>query len=589
MKRHEPNRALRARRAPSALKKSPTGIQGLDELTGGGLPKGRPTLLCGNAGCGKTLLAMEFLVRGALESNEPGVFMAFEETAAELATNFASLGHDLDALVAQKKLVLDFVRIERGELEETGDYDLEGLFVRLGHAIDSIGAKRVVLDTVEALFSGLTNTAILRAELRRLFRWLKAKGVTAIITGERGDRSLTRFGLEEYVADCVILLDHRVEGQMATRRLRIIKYRGSTHGTGEYPYLIDEGGISILPITSMGLKHEAGTDRVSSGVPRLDAMMGGKGYFRGSTVLVSGTAGSGKTSLAAHFAQGAFKRGERCLWFTYEESASQIIRNMRSIGVDLGPAVQSGALHIHAERPSLCGLEMHLVTIHRQVNQFRPRVVIIDPITNFAALGSEAEIKAMLVRLIDFLKMRDITGLFTSLTAGGPSVESADLRLSSLLDTWLLLRDVQNGAEGNRLLHLLKSRGMAHSNQVREFLLTDRGVELRDVYAGPSGVLLAGSARNALEAQEKAQALVREQEIEGKNRALERTRQAMEANIASLRAEFAVEQAKAEKTIEQDLRRAGVLAGDRVQMSRLRQSDAATARKGAKRARGPQA
>jgi len=579
MKHNEPKNVTRKPRRSPSLLKGPTGIQGLDELTGGGLPQGRPTLLCGGAGCGKTLLAMEFLVRGGVDSGEPGVFMAFEESTEELAKNFASLGHDLKALVAQKKLVLEFVHIERSDLKETGEYDLEGLFIRLGHAIDSIGAKRVVLDTVEALFSGLSNTAILRAELRRLFRWLKEKGLTAIITGERGETSLTRYGLEEYVADCVILLDHRVDGQMATRRLRIVKYRGSTHGTSEYPFLIDEGGISILPITSMGLKHKACTERVSSGIPRLDAMMGGKGYYRGSSVLASGAAGTGKTSLAAYFAHAAAVRGERCLWFAFEESSSQIIRNMRSIGIDLEPAVRRGTLRFHAERPTMFGLEMHLVTIHKLVNQFRPRVVIIDPVTDFAALGGEAEIKAMLTRLIDFFKMQQITALFTSLTAGGTFAESTDVGVSSLMDTWLLLRDVQNGAERNRVLLLVKSRGMAHSNQVREFLLTDHGVELRDVYVGPSGDLLTGSARMALEAQEKAQSLVREQEIEGKNRELERKRQAMEAQIAVLRAEFKVGQAEAAKTIGQDQARAGVLAGDRVQMARLRQADAAAAGK----------
>ena len=577
--------ARRPRRSPS-LAKAPTGIQGLDELTGGGLPRGRPTLLCGRPGCGKTLLAMEFLVRGAVDSGEPGVFMSFEENTEELATNFASLGHDLKALVAQKKLVLEHVHIERSEIEETGEYDLEGLFIRLGHAIDGIGAKRVVLDTVEALFSGLSNTAILRAELRRLFRWLKAGGVTAIVTGERGEAGLTRCGLEEYVADCVIMLDHRVDGQMATRRLRIVKYRGSTHGTSEYPFLIDEGGISIVPITSMGLKHEAATERVSTGIPRLDAMMGGRGYYRASSVLVSGTAGTGKTSLAAHFAQAAAARGERCLWFAFEESSSQIIRNMRSIGIDLEPAVRRGTLRVHAERPTMFGLEMHLVTIHKLVDQFRPRVVILDPVTNFAALGSEAEVRAMLTRLIDFFKMRQVTALFTSLTAGDSGLEATDVGVSSLMDTWLLLRDVQNGAERNRVLHLQKSRGMAHSNQVREFLLTDHGAELRDVCVGPSGVLLTGSARVVLEAQERAQALVREQEAGGRNRDLERRRQAMEARIASLRAEYEVEQAQAAKLREEDQMRTGVLARDRVSMGRMRQADVAAAGKAASREQG---
>jgi circadian clock protein KaiC len=553
----------------------PTGIRGLDELTDGGLPRGRPTLLCGGAGCGKTLLAMEFLVRGAVDAGEPGVFMSFEENPEELATNFASLMEDLNALVARKKLVIEFVHVERSEIEETGEYDLEGLFIRLGHAIDSIGAKHVVLDTVEALFSGLSNTAILRAELRRLFGWLKARGVTAIITAERGETSLTRYGLEEYVADCVILLDHRVEGQMATRRLRIVKYRGSTHGTREYPFLIGEGGIYILPITSMRLNHDAGSGRVSTGIPRLDAMMGGQGYYRGSSVLVTGTAGTGKTSVAAHFAHAAAARGERCLWLAYEESSSQIIRNMRSIGIDLDPAMRRGTLLFHAERPTIYGgLEMHLLTIHKLVDQFRPRVAVLDPVTDFAALGSEAEVKAMLTRLIDFFKTQQITALFTSLTAGGTVLEATNLGVSSLMDTWLLLRDVLHGAERNRFLHIVKSRGMAHSNQMREFLLTDHGVELRDVYVGPSGLLLAGGAREELEAQEKAQVLVRGQETEAKKRNLESKRQAMEAQVAVLQAEFEVEEAEAAKTIGQDQTRAGVLARDRLEMAQLRQGGA---------------
>ena len=556
-----------------ALPKSPTGNEGLDQLTGGGLPQGRPTLLCGSAGCGKTLIAMEFLVRGATQFGEPGVFMAFEERTEELAQNFASLGHNLDVLVAEKKLSLDFVRVERSEIEEAGEYDLEGLFIRLGHSIDRIGAKRVVLDTIETLFSGLTNTAILRAELRRLFRWLKDKGVTAIITGERGETSLTRYGLEEYVANCVIMLDHRVSENMSTRRLRIVKYRGSSHGTSEYPFLIDEGGISLLPITSLGLKHIASTERVSSGLPGLDAMMGGPGYYRGSSVLVSGTAGSGKTSLAAHFAAAAAARGERCLWFAFEESASQITRNMRSIGLDLEQAVQSGCLRFCAERPT-SGLEMHLVTIHKQVQAFQPRIVIIDPITNFTALGSDAEVTAMLTRLIDFFKQQQITALFTSLTSGGRPGETPEVGVSSLMDVWLLLRDLESGAERNRVLHLLKSRGMAHSNQVREFLLTGRGVELRDVYLGPSGALLTGSARVALEAQEQAQALVREQESSGRTRALERKRAAVEAQIAAIRAEFGVEEAELKRGIAQGDARTAMLAGDRAEMGRQRQDEA---------------
>ncbi|MFA6957499.1 MAG: circadian clock protein KaiC [Thermoanaerobaculia bacterium] len=570
MKSKTRERTSRTPRRTRALTKASTGIRGLDELTGGGLPRGRPTLLCGTAGCGKTLLAMEFIVHGALESGEPGVFMAFEENATELATNFASLGYDLDALIARKLLVIDFVHIDRTETEEAGAYDLEGLFIRLGHAIDSIGAKRVVLDTIETLFSGLSNIEILRDELRRLFRWLKTKGVTAVVTGERGETSLTRFGLEEYVADCVILLDHRVDGQLATRRLRIVKYRGSSHGTDEYPFLIDDGGISITPVSASGLQYKVSAGRVSSGVPDLDAMMEGEGYYRGSSVLLSGTAGTGKTSLAAHFAFATAARRERCLWIAFEESSSQITRNMRSIGIDLEPAVRQGFLRFHPVRPTICGLETHLARIHGLVEQFGPRVVIIDPVTNLSAVGRDAEVKTMLTRLIDYFMAQGITALFTSLTPGGTPLEATEVGVSSLMDTWLLLREVQNGAERNRFLHLVKSRGMAHSNQMREFLLTDRGVQLRDVYVGPSGLLLAGGARASLEAVEKAQTVVRGQEAELKVRQLERKRQAMEAQIAVLRAEFDLEESESAKTIGQDEVRARILAADNLRLNRLR-------------------
>jgi circadian clock protein KaiC len=557
------------------LPKAPTGISGLDELTGGGLPKGRPTLICGAAGAGKTLLAMDFLVRGAVQYDEPGVFVAFEEHADELMANFASLGHDLRALVRQKKLVLDFVRIEPGEIQETGAYDLEGLFIRLESAIDSIGAKRVVIDTVEALFAGLRDTATLRAELRRLFRWLKDKGVTAIITGERGEVSFTRFGLEEYVADCVILLDNRVVENVATRRLRIIKYRGTSHGTSEYPFLIDQGGISILPITSLKLECVAGTERVSSGILELDAMMGGRGYFRGSSVLVAGTAGSGKTSLAAHFVRAAAARGERCLWFAFEESPSQIIRNMRSIGIDLEPAVKQGRLKFCAERPPGVGLEMHLLNAHREVTTFRPQIAVLDPITNFTALGNTLEIKAMLTRLIDFFKMQQVTALFTTLTGSTGQLEATDSGVSSLMDTWLLLRDIENGGERNRVMYLLKSRGMAHSNQVREFLLTDHGIALREVYLGPSGALLTGSVRNIQETLEKSEALLRQQATESRQRNLARKRQAVAAQIAVLQAECDVEQTELQQGIDQDSLRAQVLALDRIQLGRQRQAEPA--------------
>jgi circadian clock protein KaiC len=481
------------------LPKTPTGIRGLDEITFGGLPRGRPTLVCGGAGCGKTMLSTEFLARGALQYNEPGVFMAFEETAEELAKNVASLGFDLDDLVKREKLVIDYVHLERSEIEETGEYDLEGLFLRLGYAIDSIGAKRVVLDTLEAIFSSFNNVLILRAELRRLFRWLKDKGVTAIVTAERGDGSLTRHGLEEYISDCVILLDHRVINQLSTRRMRIVKYRGSVHGTNEYPFLIDSEGIFVLPITSVRLHHDVSDQRISSGVARLDTMLGGKGYYRGSSVLVSGTAGTGKSSLCAHFVDAACRRRERSLYVASEESPQQIMRNMRSIGIDLRPGVKKGLLSFHAIRPSFYSLEMHLAVLHKLINAFKPQVVVIDPITNFINEGNQIEVKAMLTRLIDLLKLNQITAMFTSLTSGANgTLEQTNIGISSLMDTWLLVRDIENiNGERHRGLCVLKSRGMAHSNQIRELSLTSNGVELLDAYLG-SGGFLTGTAQQML-------------------------------------------------------------------------------------------
>src|ERR1043166_5743548 len=460
------------------LLKCPTGIQGLDEITGGGLPRGRPTLVCGSAGCGKTLLAVEFLVRGAMQFDEPGVFMSFEETDAELKANVTSLGFDLAGLVRRKKIVLDHVHIERSEITETGEYDLEGFFVRLNHAIDSIGATRVVLDTLEALFAGLPNEAILRAELRRLFRWLKDKGVCAVITAERGREQLTRHGLEEYVSDCVILLDHRVHDQIATRHLRVVKYRGALHGATEFPFLIGDEGLSVLPITSLGLNHKVSSGRISTGIPRLDAMLGGRGFFRGSSILLTGTPGTGKTSLAANFACAAARRGDRVLFFSFEESPNQIIRNMGSIGLRLAPLVQRGRLRFHSARPTLCGLEMHLATMFREITLFQPAVVIVDPITSLLAAGTDCETKGMVTRLIDFLKGSQVTSLFTSLTRGGHALQQSEIAMSSLMDSWLLLQDFQGNGERNRVLYVLKARGMAHSNQIREFLISSRGIAL---------------------------------------------------------------------------------------------------------------
>ena len=571
--RSAPKLALRV-----PLPKARTGIQGLDEITGGGLPQGRPTLVCGSAGCGKTLLAMEFLVRGATEFNEPGVFMAFEETTKDLTQNVASLGFDLNDLIARKKMVLDFVYVERSEIEETGEYDLEGLFIRLGMAIDSIGAKRVVLDTIESLFAGLPNQSILRAELRRLFRWLKDKGVTAVITGERGDSTLTRQGLEEYVSDCVIVLDHRVSDQASSRRLRVVKYRGSTHGTNEYPFLIDEDGISVLPVTSLGLQHPVSTDRIPSGVARLDAMLGGRGYYRGSSVLISGTAGTGKSSLAAHFVDAACRRGDRALYFAFEESPSQIIRNMRSIGIDLEPWVKKGLLFFQATRPSFAGLEMQLTMMHKTVNKFKPQVVVVDPLNGFVIGGNEVDVKSMLIRLADFLKTNQITTLFTSLTQGGSPSELTDVAISALIDTWLVLRNLETGGERNRLLSILKSRGMAHSNQIRECLLSDRGVEVSEVYVGAGGVL-TGSARLAQEALEQAGKLTRKQETERRQLELESKRMALEAQIDAMRAEFVVREAEAMKIIGQEQAQEVQLLRERVEMGVSRKADAAATSK----------
>jgi circadian clock protein KaiC len=537
------------------LAKAPTGIEGLDEITGGGLPAGRPTLVCGTAGCGKTMFAMEFLVRGAIQFGEPGVFMMFEESAAELTANVRSLGFDLERLVAQKKIALDYVHIERSEIEETGEYDLEGLFIRLGHAIDSIGAKRVVLDTVEALFAGLPNHAILRAELSRLFRWLKNRGMTAIITGEKGEgNAITRYGLEEYVADCVIILDQRVQAQVSTRRLRVLKYRGSVHGTNEYPFLIGAHGFSVLPITSLQLDHQVSSQRIPTGIARLDQMLGGHGVFRGSSVLVSGSAGTGKSSIAAKFIEAACQRGERALYFAYEESTAQIVRNMRSVDIDLGPWMKKGLLEIHASRPTLLGLEQHLVMMHDLVRTFNPTVVAVDPISNLTVANDDAAVKPTLMRLIDFLKKKQITAVFTSLTNGGDATaapEDTQLGVSSLMDTWLMLRNVEFTGERNRTIFVRKSRGMAHSNQVREFVLSDKGIDLVDVYLGGDRVL-TGSARVARESQERAAATLSVQDHQRKLRQLASKRKAIEAQIAALRAEAEAETEEVHFVIAQE-------------------------------------
>jgi circadian clock protein KaiC len=567
-----PNPVLREERANlRGIEKAPTGIIGLDEITYGGLPKGRPTLLCGAAGCGKTLFAMTFLYQGAVEYQEPGVFVAFEERPSDLITNVGSLHYDIQKLIADKKLAIDHIQIDGNSIEESGDYDLEALFIRLGFAIDSVGAKRVVIDTIETLFGALDNHAVIRSELRRLFEWLKQKGVTAIITGERGDGMLTRHGLEEYVADCVILLDNRVQDQLSTRRLRIVKYRGSAHGTNEYPFIIDKQGITVMPITSSGLAHDASTERVSSGIPDLDEMLEGKGYYKGSSILISGMAGAGKSTMAAHFADSICRSGERCIYFAMEESPQQIVRNMRSIGFDLQKWVNKGLLSFSARRPNLYGLETHLAAMHREVRDFDPAAVVIDPMSALMSAGIVSDVHSMILRLVDYLKVRGTTALFTNL--GGVKAESVttEMQISSLMDAWLLLYNRESNGEHNRELYLLKSRGMAHSNQVREFVVTSDGIQLREAYIGPDGVL-TGSARLAQEAKDKLSKLLRQQEIERRSRELDRRRREIEAQLESLKAQLVSEEAEIAALKQEGTARENQLSADRRAMSESRTS-----------------
>lgn len=554
------------------LAKCPTGIQGLDEITDGGLPQGRPTLVCGSAGCGKTLLGMEFLVRGATQYDEPGVFIAFEETAEDLAQNVASLGWDLNQLIANNQIAIDCIYIDPAQIQEAGDYDLEGIFIRLGLAIDRIGAKRVVLDTIEVLFAGLSNVTIVRAELRRLFHWLKAKGVTAIITGERGESSLTRQGLEEYVSDCVIRLDQRTHEELSTRRLQIVKYRGSHHGSNEYPFLIDQDGLSVLPITSVGLNHAVSSDRVPTGVAHLDTMLEGKGYYRGSSVLITGMAGTCKSTIAAHFAAATCQRGERCLYIAFEEAPQQILRNMRSVGLDLAPYIQQGLLQIQALRPTTQSLEQHLVQIHRWLSTWHPATVVIDPISNLISTGSLLQTKSFFMRLIDHLKAEQITVLMTNLVAADTPMEYTEVGISSLMDTWLEVRSIEHNGERNRLLQVLKSRGMSHSNQVREFRLTSQGIDLVSVYLG-QGQILMGTARAMQEVADDNARVVRQQEVAARRRQLEQQRQATQVQLSMLQTQLEAETSEFAHLLEEErLYEAGALH-DQATIAQLRQAD----------------
>jgi circadian clock protein KaiC len=555
----------------SVLEKTPTGINGFDEITNGGIPANRPTLICGEAGAGKTLFSIEYIVRGILQFNEPGVIMVFEERAEDLEMNVASLGFNLKKLQKDNLLWIDHVHVDRSEIEETGIYDLDGLFIRLAHAIDTIGAKRVMLDTIENLFGSFNNENILRAELRRLFGWLKNKGITTIITAEKGQGMLTRHGLEEYVSDCVILLDHRVQNQISTRLLRVVKYRGSLHGTNEYPFLIDEEGITVLPVTSLLLDREVSSQRISCGIESLDAMLGGKGFFKGSSILISGTAGTGKTSIATYFADASCRRKERCLYYAFEESPQQIIRNMQSIGLDLKKHIDAGLLLIEAARPTFYGLESHLVAIHKKVKQFKPRTVILDPITNLESIARASEVKSMLMRLLDFLQNEGITVLFTALVFDKDAAPQADEGISSLVDAWVQVRDLEGNGERNRGIYIMKSRGMNHSNQVREFVITSKGIELVDVYLGPEGILV-GSARRAQVLKEVTGAELRTYAAGKKDKEIERKKSVLEAKIASLKEEFESVQDELNKTFIEDELRKQIMEKNREQLTNNRNS-----------------
>ncbi|HET9718603.1 MAG TPA: circadian clock protein KaiC [Solirubrobacteraceae bacterium] len=547
--------------ARHALSKSPTGIHGLDEITQGGLPRGRTTLVCGGPGCGKTLLAMQFLVRGAVDFDEPGVFIAFEESTHELKENVASLGWDLADLEERGLVAVDHVRLEAGEIQETGPWDLDGLFIRLGAALEAVGARRIVLDTIETLFGSLGDEARLRSELRRLFRWLNDRGVTAIVTGERGAGTLTRHGLEEYVSDCVVVLEHKTHKQISTRTLRVLKYRGSLHGPDEYPFLIDDTGLSVFPASSMGLSYATTAARVSSGVSELDRMLG-DGLYRGSTVLVSGTAGSGKTSLAARFLEAGCQRGERGVLFAFEESPDQIIRNMRSVGIDLEPWVAAGQLRIDAVRPAAYGLETHLARMHRVIEEFQPTLAVLDPVSGLD--GEAFELKSVISRKIDDMKGRGITAMMTTLAQSAD--DGSGLGVSSLIDTWIDLSNIELDGERNRGVNILKSRGMAHSNQVREFQLTDNGIYIRDVYAGDHGVLM-GSARRAQEARDRAEKIGQEVAADAKRRLLATRRSALEAQIAAIRDQLESETLELQAQIEAGERRERQLEADRASVA----------------------
>jgi len=553
------------------LPKSLTGIQGLDEITDGGLPQGRPTLIYGSAGSGKTLLGVEFLINGATKYNETGVLMTFEETAEEITQNVASLGWDIEQLVRDRKLLLDHVAVPVRDIDFSGSYDLEGLFIRLSSAIQEIGAKRVVLDTLEVLFSTMEHH-IVRSELRRLFSWLKSQGVTAIVTGELGSNNSTLQGIEEYVSDCVIRLEQRTIEDLATRHLQILKYRGSKHGSNEYPFLINEDGISVVPITSVGLNSGVSDERISSGVPRLDTMLGGLGYYRGSCILVTGKAGTGKTSLASYFASATCDRGERVLYLASDESPQQMLRNQRSIGLDLQPHIDQGLLRFESVRPTAYGLEMRLANIYNWVQEFQPYLVIIDPMSNLSTSNNIKQTKNFLMRLIDLFKSSQITVFFTDLLTVNGALEASEAGIPSLMDTWIELRTLENNGERNRALYILKSRGMQHSNQVREFVLNNQGIELLDVYLGESDFLI-GSARIAQEAKDRMEKLNRCQELERKKRQLNQQQALLQVQITALQVQLVNEREDFEAIYQQDQLSQKAITDSKDLMADLRDAD----------------
>jgi len=553
------------------LLKVPTGIGGLDEITEGGLPRGRPTLIAGASGTGKTLLAMQFLVNRASIYGEPGVFVTFEESVPDMITNFASFGWDLDKLIEQRKLAIECVSVSDVPITETGAYSLDGLLIRLDNAISSVEARHIVMDPMQMLYTQLSDVPLLRGELLRLLQWLKSKEVTAIVTSERQE-GVSSQSLESYASDCVILLGNRIRDTVATRHLRVAKYRGSRHATDEFPFYIGERGLSVLPVTSVLPDYGASSERITTGIERLDTLLDGGGYYRHSSILVSGDAGTGKTSLAAHFARATCERGERCLYLAFEEAKDQVIRNMRSIGTDLECHVKTGLLNFRTMRPTMYGLETHLVVMEKLVDEFKPAVIIVDPVSNLSDIGTLRETKSMLARFVDFLKARQVTALFTCLRQSGGETE---IGVSSVMDVWISLRMVESDGEQNRLLHVIKARGMAHSRQVREFVLSEKGVQLLDVYVGPSGVL-TGSARVAQENRESAEKLERQREFKRQQSEMKRKKLELETRMAALKEEIREVQDEMEKGVSEEKEDRRATSEAARQMTRIRQADKRT-------------